>query len=86
MDPACAGRQRFRRLPARRAVERFGHLGRDPLLSRYRYSLWANDDYRLSSKVSLSLGLRYEYTSPLNEKYDRLANLALSDNFTTATV
>ena len=33
------------------------------------YSAYVNDDYRFLSNLSLSLGVRYEYTSPTDEKY-----------------
>jgi trimeric autotransporter adhesin len=45
------------------------------------YSAWANDDYRFLSNLSLSLGVRYEYTSPIDEKYGRLANLEFAPGF-----
>jgi len=32
------------------------------------------DDFRLSNKLTLNLGLRYEYGRPIVEKYNRLAN------------
>ncbi len=45
------------------------------------YSFFANDDWRLSSRLSLQLGLRYEYTSPFSEKYGHLANLEFAPGF-----
>ena len=45
------------------------------------YSSWVNDDYRFLSNLSLSLGVRYEYTSPTDEKYGRLANLLFAPGF-----
>ncbi len=50
------------------------------------YSTWVNDDYRLFSRLSLQLGLRYEYTSPTSEKYGRLANLELAPGFSGVSV
>jgi len=34
------------------------------------YSLYAEDDYRLTSKLTLNLGLRYDYFTPIEEKYN----------------
>ncbi len=37
------------------------------------------DDYRLSSRLTLNLGVRYEYGRPIVEKFNRLANFNLGD-------
>ena len=39
---------------------------------------YATDDYRLSSRLTLNLGLRWELYQPQTEKYGHLANLDLS--------
>ena len=39
--------------------------------------LFAEDTWRLSPKLTLSMGLRWEYWSPYKEKYDRLVNIDL---------
>lgn len=36
---------------------------------------YINDDYRVNPSLTLNLGVRWEYWSPLSEKYGRLANL-----------
>jgi hypothetical protein len=46
------------------------------------WDIYAQDDFRVRPGLTLNYGMRYEYYSPYSEKYDRLANLALS--FATA--
>ena len=38
---------------------------------------YADDTWRLTPKLTLSLGLRYEFWTPYKEKYDRLVNIDL---------
>ena len=40
---------------------------------QFAYALFAQDNWRLRNNLSLSLGLRYEYNSPLTDLRDRLA-------------
>jgi hypothetical protein len=40
--------------------------------------LFAEDSWKLSQKLTLSLGLRWQYWSPYKEKYDRLVNVDLN--------
>ncbi len=47
-----------------------------------RYSTFVLDDFRVNSKLTLNLGLRYEFFSPVWEKYGRLVNLDIAPNFT----
>jgi hypothetical protein len=46
------------------------------------WDLYANDDFRVLSNLSLNYGLRYEYFSPYVEKNNRLVNLDHNADFT----
>ncbi len=45
------------------------------------WDVFAQDDWRVLPALSLTYGLRYEYFSPYAEKYDRLAELGVSGDF-----
>jgi len=47
-------------------------------LRRNTTALYLQDDYRLTSRITLNLGLRYEYFSPFTEKRGNLINLDYS--------
>ena len=47
--------------------------------------LFVQDDWRLRAGLTILFGLRWEYTSPLTEKYGRLVNLQTAAGFTSAT-
>jgi hypothetical protein len=50
------------------------------------YSAYAQDDWRLRTNLSITLGLRYEYFTPLTEKYGHIANLDIAPGFTGVAV
>ncbi|HUK18304.1 MAG TPA: TonB-dependent receptor [Bryobacteraceae bacterium] len=43
------------------------------------------DDWRLSSKLSLNLGVRWDFQAPVTELYNRLVNLTVGEAFATST-
>jgi hypothetical protein len=46
---------------------------------------YANDDWRITTKLSLNLGIRWEYQAPVYELYGRLVNLDMGTNFSSFT-
>ncbi len=46
------------------------------------WDVYANDDWRVNPNLTLMFGLRYEYYSPLSEKYGHLVNLDIAPGFT----
>jgi hypothetical protein len=43
---------------------------------------YVEDDWRIHPRLSLNIGLRYEYITPFTEKYNRLSTLILNPGFT----
>jgi hypothetical protein len=56
---------------------------------KYFRASWADayitDDWRVSTRLSLNVGLRWDFQAPVTEKYNRLVNLEIGQNFATAT-
>jgi hypothetical protein len=46
------------------------------------YDVYMTDDWRLSTQLSLNLGLRWDYTAPITELYNRIANLDIASGYT----
>jgi len=49
------------------------------------WDVYGNDDWRVNPNLTLMFGLRYEYYSPLSEKYGHIANLDIASGFTAVT-
>jgi len=47
------------------------------------YDVYMTDDWRISTKLSLNMGLRWDYTAPITELYNRIVNLDIASGFTT---
>ena len=43
---------------------------------RHTYSLFAQNDWRVTPKLNLNLGLRYEYFSPVYERFHAQASFS----------
>jgi hypothetical protein len=55
--------------------------GGDRYLRTSVYDVYANDQWRLTPRLSLSLGVRWDYQAPTTELYGRLATIDLPANF-----
>jgi len=66
-------------IPATSSIA-FGNA--DKYFRSYSYNAYVVDDWRTSPGFTLNIGLRWEYWSPITEKYGRLVNLDVSGPFT----
>jgi hypothetical protein len=46
------------------------------------YDVYMTDDWRISTKLSLNIGARWDYTPPMTELYNRIVNLDIAPGFT----
>jgi hypothetical protein len=56
----------------------------DKRLTQSVLEAYVNDDWRVSPTLTLNLGVRWEYESPIREAQGRLVNLDLASGFTAA--
>ena len=45
------------------------------------YAAYVTDDWRMSPSFTMTLGVRWEYESPISERHGRLVNLDVTDDF-----
>ena len=56
--------------------------GSSTYLRNRTFGLYVQDNWRVRSNLTLNLGVRYEYTGPTFEKYNRLVSLDVAPGFT----
>ena len=54
----------------------------DKYLRSQAYDAYVQDDWRLSPELTLNLGVRWEYNTPITEHYGRLVNLDIAPGYT----
>jgi trimeric autotransporter adhesin len=69
-------------LPAVASV-RFGNA--DKYFRTFRFGAYAQDNWQISKALTANFGIRWDYTEPYSELYNRLANLELAPGFSTVT-
>lgn len=67
-------------LPVTSAI-RYGNA--DKYFRGSGYDWYVNDDWRIASRFSLILGLRWDYATPMAELYSRVVNLAVAPDFSS---
>jgi hypothetical protein len=61
-------------------------FGQNPHLRGNYWDMYAQDEWKVRANLTLNLGVRYEYVSPLSEINNRLANLDVSPEIFSAEV
>ncbi len=68
---------------SRRYVDpNINHNGSNVYLRNHNWNLYVMDNWRFRSNLTFNYGLRYEYSGPVYEKYDRLVSLDAMPSFT----
>jgi len=49
------------------------------------YAAFVNDDFRMTSKLSWVFGVRWDYSAPLKELYNRIVNLDIAPGYTAVS-
>ncbi|MDE3105374.1 MAG: TonB-dependent receptor [Acidobacteriota bacterium] len=57
----------------------------DKYLRQNVYDAYLADDFRVAAGLTLNVGVRWDYGSPIDEKKQRLVNLDVSPNFSAAS-
>ncbi len=57
----------------------------DKNLRNSNYEAFLNDDWRVSATLTVNVGIRWEYESPITEVQDRLVNLDAAPGFTAVS-
>ncbi len=57
----------------------------DKFLRAYSSDAYVTDDWRFSPTLTMQIGARWEYDTPMNESLGRLANLSVTPGFTSAS-
>jgi hypothetical protein len=57
----------------------------DKFLRASIYDAYVNDDWRISPSFTMIAGLRWEYETPMSERFGRLVNLDVAPGFTAVT-
>ena len=64
----------------------YAHFGNaDKYFRSNTWDAFFSDDFRLRPGLTLNLGVRWDYNSPITELYGRLVNLAVTPGFAAAT-
>jgi hypothetical protein len=50
----------------------------------WTYDAYVNDDFRVSPNVTINFGIRWDFEAPVTERFDRLVNLDVADDFSAA--
>lgn len=50
----------------------FADVNMDPSYRNHRYALFFNDDWKVRLRLTVNVGLRWDYETPLAERYDRM--------------